>query len=102
MDKTISIPFVVLVWLLMSTVLGRAIAIIKADSAKIRITNNAGFNFVNNDFDCLKPWSELIFKVVDCVFLVQKYHAIAIGINKNNQKKPGFKKVTFVIICYLF
>jgi len=34
----------------------------------------------------------------DCLFLFNTIQMIAIGINKNSQKNPGFKKVTFVII----
>ena len=96
-DITISIPRVVLVLLLTSTVLGRAMAIIKTARAIIRMIKSAGFSFATNEFPLLNPESELIFKTAVCSFFFQKYHAIKTGKSKNSQKNPGFMKVTSFI-----
>ena len=92
----------VFVLLLTSTVLGRAIAIIKELSANNRKTNNIGFNFAKIDFEVLNPFKELIFKVAACSFLFQICHPITIGIKRKSQKNSGFKKVTLFIVFVFF
>jgi hypothetical protein len=99
---TISIPRVDLVWLLISTVLGRAKAIIKELKASNRNTLRYGFSFGKIEFDVPKPLVELIFNVGDCCFRFQKSHTTANGSNKNNQKNSGFKNVTVPIIAVRF
>lgn len=86
----------------MSTVLGLANAIIREHNAIILKTYKEGFNFVKRDSEPLKPCVELIFKVADCWLCFQKNQAIPIGINRNNQKNSGFKKVVFPISYSLF
>src|SRR5688572_21110805 len=76
---TMSIPRVVFVLLLTSTVLGRAIATINEARAKIRKANRNGCNFDKNEVDILKPCRELIFNVADCLLRFQKCHPIAAG-----------------------
>ena len=91
----------VFVWLLTSTVLGRANAIINELKANILKTNKNGFNFANQDFVVLKPLTELIFKVAVWCLLLKKCHKTIAGSSKNNQKKIGFKNVTPLIISQL-
>ena len=96
---TISIPLVDLVSLLMSTVLGRAKATIKALKANNRKTNKYGFNFAKNEFAPLNPLTELIFNEGVSCFRLKKYHAITTGNNRNKKKNSGFKKVMSFIIA---
>jgi hypothetical protein len=99
---TISIPLVVFVWLLISTVLGRAIAIINELNANNRKTNKKGFSFARIDFEFLNPLTELIFNVGVSCFRFQKFQKITTGSNKNNQKNSAFKKeISFIIIALL-
>ena len=97
-----SIPLVDLVWLLISTFLGRAMAIINELNANNRNTNKNGFSLANNDFCALKPLTELIFNVGDCCFLFHNCHKTTAGSNKNNQKNSGFKKLTsFIVLLFV-
>ena len=96
-----SIPLVVLVSLLISTVLGLAIAIINEPKARILNTNKNGFTLVFQVEE--NPFVELILNVAFCSFRFQKCHAIATGSNKNNQKNSGFKnEISFIMIDYCF
>jgi hypothetical protein len=71
-------------------------------NANILKTNSSGFSFGKKDDLALNPFSELIFSVAACWLRCQTCHPINAGIMRNNQKKPGFKKVMFVIIGLLF
>ena len=99
---TMSIPLVVFVLLLTSTVRGLAIAIMMQLKAINLNTSNKGFSLATKDCDPLNPSSELIFKVVVVSFLFQYNQAIASGRSRNNQKNSGFKNVTFPIIVSCF
>ena len=97
-----SIPLVDLVWLLISTFLGRAMAIINELNANNRNTNKNGFSLANSDFCALKPLIELIFNVGDCCLLFHNCHKTNTGSNKNNQKNSGFKKLTsFIVLLFV-
>ena len=85
----------------MSTVLGRAIATIKAVNANKRNTPKKGYNFTKNDLEPENPSVELIFKVAVCWSLFKYNQAAAAGINNNNQKNSGFKKLNFSINYWL-
>src|SRR5574343_2033812 len=98
---TISTPLVDLVWLLISTFLGRAMAMISELKANNRNTNRYSFNLAAMDFSALNPLTELILSVAADFFPFQKTHATATGSNKNNQKNSGFKKLTSFIILLL-
>src|SRR5690606_18743772 len=87
---TISIPLVVFVFVVSSTVLGRAIATINAESAKSRSAKSKGFNRANQFFLVLKPEMLEIFSEAICCFRFHKYHSTSTGSIMNNQKNCGF------------
>jgi hypothetical protein len=72
-------------------------ATIKAIKANKRNTPKKGYSLTKNDLEPVKPAVELIFKVAVCWFLFKYNQAAAAGINSNNQKNSGFKKLRFSI-----
>ena len=101
-DITMSIPFVVLVLLLISTVRGRANATIINPIASILSKNKKGFNLDNKLGFAPKADTLLIFSVTDCWFLFQICQPIKRGIMANNQKNMGLRKVILFIGCVYF
>src|SRR5690606_2609584 len=95
--KTISTPFVILDFVLLSIVCGRANAIINASKATARNTKSSGYNFVSRVFLFLNPCTVLIFTGTFSFFrLMYQYHPKG-NKSKSNQKKFGFKKVILFI-----
>jgi len=93
-----SMPFVVFVLLLTSTVLGLASAVIIKLKANNLNTNKSGFNLDSKDGLTLNPFKELIFNVADCFLCVKKYQPIKRGKLINNQKNSGCKNVIFSML----
>ena len=89
MAITISIPRLVLVFLLTATFLGLANARINTQSAAIRKTYNKGFSFETIDCSALNPFTLGIVKVAAFFLRTKTYHKITNGIMVNNQKNSG-------------